>query len=270
MPTSTDLVTDLPADFEVFGQAVDTSLADLKGGTTGQVLAKASNTDMDFVWSADASGIPASAFTAKGNILVGTGTSTYAAQAVGTNGQVLTANSAQADGVEWTTPSSGAYTLISTTNATGSSNVDLTSIAGTYKDLLIIVEDFYFSGGPTNCDIKLNTTQPSYGWTYWQNQSAATQGFQSGGSFSMAQYSDFDASDNNNMMWLKINDYASAFPSKLIEKTTKYRKNYGGVQNMTETSNYYFNDTTAVSRVQLDVIGVDTFVQGTVYLYGVK
>ena len=51
MPTPTDLVTDLPADFEVFGQAVDTSLADLKGGTSGQILAKNSNTDMDFVWT---------------------------------------------------------------------------------------------------------------------------------------------------------------------------------------------------------------------------
>jgi len=50
MPTNTDLVTDLPADFEVFGQAVDTSLADLKGGTTGQILSKATNTDMDFTW----------------------------------------------------------------------------------------------------------------------------------------------------------------------------------------------------------------------------
>lgn len=51
MPTSTDLVTDLPADFEVFGQAVDTSMADLKGGTTGQILSKATNADMDFVWT---------------------------------------------------------------------------------------------------------------------------------------------------------------------------------------------------------------------------
>jgi hypothetical protein len=51
MPTSTDLVTDLPADFEVFGQAVDTSMADLKGGTTGQILSKNSNTDMDFIWT---------------------------------------------------------------------------------------------------------------------------------------------------------------------------------------------------------------------------
>ena len=51
MPTASDLVTDLPADFETFGQAVATSMADLLGGTTGQVLSKASNTDMDFTWT---------------------------------------------------------------------------------------------------------------------------------------------------------------------------------------------------------------------------
>jgi hypothetical protein len=50
MPTSTDLVTDLPADFNVFGQGVDTSMQDLLGGTTGQVLSKASGTNMDFAW----------------------------------------------------------------------------------------------------------------------------------------------------------------------------------------------------------------------------
>jgi hypothetical protein len=50
MPVSTDLVTDLPADFEVFGQAVDTDFQYLLGGTTGQVLSKASGTDLDFIW----------------------------------------------------------------------------------------------------------------------------------------------------------------------------------------------------------------------------
>ena len=50
MPTATDLVTDLPADFNTFGQGVDTTLAELKGGTTGQVLSKTSATDMDFTW----------------------------------------------------------------------------------------------------------------------------------------------------------------------------------------------------------------------------
>ena len=71
MPTSTDLVTDLPADFEVFGQAVDTSLADLKGGTTGQVLSKNSNTDMDFTWvtSDDANAIQNTIVDAKGDLI---------------------------------------------------------------------------------------------------------------------------------------------------------------------------------------------------------
>ena len=65
---------------------------------------------------------------AKGVILVGTGSGTYAAQSVGTNGQVLTANSAQADGVEWTTISGySAPTLGSTSIASGAT---VTTIAG--------------------------------------------------------------------------------------------------------------------------------------------
>lgn len=55
MPQNTDLVKDLPADFEVFGQAVDTDLADLKGGAQNYILSKASATDLDFTWVA---GIP--------------------------------------------------------------------------------------------------------------------------------------------------------------------------------------------------------------------
>jgi hypothetical protein len=108
-PNDTDLVKDGAAAIRTLGSSIDTTLVDLKGGTTGQVLAKNSNTDMDFVWSADASGIPVSAFTAKGVILVGTGTSTYQSQTVGTNGQVLTADSAEADGVKWATPSSPSF-----------------------------------------------------------------------------------------------------------------------------------------------------------------
>jgi hypothetical protein len=50
MPTSSSLVTNLPADFNTFGQAVDTSMSQLKGGTTGQILSKTSATDMAFTW----------------------------------------------------------------------------------------------------------------------------------------------------------------------------------------------------------------------------
>lgn len=56
VPTSTDLVKDGATAIETLGDAIDASLVDLKGGTTGQVLKKASGTDMDFVWSADNAG----------------------------------------------------------------------------------------------------------------------------------------------------------------------------------------------------------------------
>ena len=72
MPTASDLVTDLPADFETFGQAVATSMADLLGGTTGQILTKASNADMDFTWSSESGDISAVTVTSP---ITGGGTS---------------------------------------------------------------------------------------------------------------------------------------------------------------------------------------------------
>jgi hypothetical protein len=56
VPTSTDLVKDGATAIETLGDAIDASLVDLKGGTTGQVLSKNSNTDMDFTWVTDAAG----------------------------------------------------------------------------------------------------------------------------------------------------------------------------------------------------------------------
>lgn len=103
MPTPTDLVTDLPADFEVFGQAVDTSLADLKGGTTGQVLAKNSNTNMDFVWvtSDDANAIQNTIVDAKGDLIAASAADTPARLGVGSNGSLLMADNTTATGLKW-------------------------------------------------------------------------------------------------------------------------------------------------------------------------
>ncbi len=50
VPTSTDLVRDGATAIEALGDSIDASLLDLKGGTTGQILSKATNADMDFTW----------------------------------------------------------------------------------------------------------------------------------------------------------------------------------------------------------------------------
>jgi predicted secreted protein len=103
MPTASDLVTDLPADFETFGQAVATSMADLLGGTTGQVLSKASNTDMDFTWvtSDDANAIQNTIVDAKGDLIGATAADTPARLAVGNNGENLVADSSASTGLRW-------------------------------------------------------------------------------------------------------------------------------------------------------------------------
>jgi len=105
MPTATNLVTDLPADFDVFGQAVDTDFVDLKGGTTGQVLSKTSGTDLAYTWIDPA----ASPLTTKGDLY---GYSTLAARIpIGTNDQVLTADSAEATGLKWAAVGGGGKVL---------------------------------------------------------------------------------------------------------------------------------------------------------------
>jgi hypothetical protein len=49
-PDDTDLVKDGAAAIRTLGSSIDTSLVDLLGGTTGQLLSKTSNTDMDFTF----------------------------------------------------------------------------------------------------------------------------------------------------------------------------------------------------------------------------
>ena len=56
IPQSTDLVKDGATAIATLGQDIDTAFVDLKGGTTGQILSKTSNTDLDFTWIANDQG----------------------------------------------------------------------------------------------------------------------------------------------------------------------------------------------------------------------
>lgn len=128
-PDNTDLVKNGALAIRTAVDAIDSSLVDLKGGTTGQVLSKTSNANMDFVWVAqdDSNAIQNSIVDAKGDLIAATANDTPARLAVGTNGQVLTADSTAATGLAWSyggsrtpyTPTWGVITGVAPTIGNG-------------------------------------------------------------------------------------------------------------------------------------------------------
>ena len=156
-PADTDLVKDGAAAIRTLGNGIDASLVDLKGGTTGQILSKASNTDLDYTWIANDQGditevqagtgisvasgtgpIPvvtntmATAIDAKGDLVVGTGADTFARLAVGgTNGHTLQIDSSTATGLKWAAAGGGGKVVqvVYAQTSTGAS-----SSSSTYAD----------------------------------------------------------------------------------------------------------------------------------------
>ena len=133
-PDDTDLVKDGAAAIRTLGSSIDTTTKNLNPETTTGDIAYRSA-------------------TANTNTRLG----------IGSTGQVLTV----AAGVpSWATPAAGGgMTLISTTAASGGS-VSLTSIAGTFKHLLVVMSDVSVTDN-SNLKIQFNsdTTATRYRWT---------------------------------------------------------------------------------------------------------
>ncbi len=258
MPTSSDLVTDLPADFEVFGQAVDTSLADLKGGTTGQVLKKNSNTDMDFVWGADSAGMT-NPMTTTGDMIYSSSGSTPARLGIGTSGQVI----GIAAGVPaWVTPASGSMTSIATGTLSGAT-VSITSISGSYKDLRLLIRN---PQTPSRKAVYMQLNTDTTGLYGTSNSSSSTA--TSAGSTQIFLNTSQDAGDNKDKIDILLQDYTDTDSNKIGFFNTFYKDDT--TLNVTSHNTFVYRSTSAITSIQLKLESAASWSGGTYILYGVN
>lgn len=186
MPTSSDLVTDLPADFEVFGQAVDTQMKT----------------------NADAA-VSKSLIDAKGDLIVGSAADTVARLAAGTNGYVLTADSTATNGIAWALAAGGKVkqvvsstvtttTVINTTTLTDTGiTATITPTASTSKILVIVsaaVVHFRTAGASSIGGKVLRdaTTIGDFGADGWSGNFATVSGITLCGSFTVQTWNYLD------------------------------------------------------------------------------
>jgi hypothetical protein len=170
-PAPTDFVTDLPADFEIFADAVDASFA------------------------AD-----------EGDLLVGGTSNIFEALPIGALGTVLTSDG---DTAEWAVPAAGGgQTLISTTPFT-STSVTLSAIPADYKHLFVTIQNMDHSGGTTTTTMRLNgNTGNNYAWYYQHLKNDGGTSEDAGVKDSIKMMS---ISGNNGIVALNIPEYTTSF-----------------------------------------------------------
>ena len=109
----------------------------------------------------------ATAIDAKGDLIGGTGADTFSRLAVGANGTILTADSAEATGLKWATPAGGSSTLVLVKAPTSFSNVAGTGttfdgvFTSTYTTYLIVIEKIFAATAADDLLFNLRYAGPS-------------------------------------------------------------------------------------------------------------
>lgn len=269
-PDDTDLVKDGAAAMRTLGNSIDASFVDLKGGTTGQVLSKASNTDLDFTWS---SVDPLTILDAKGDLISATAADTPARLAVGANGTVLTADSAESTGLKWALPSSAkTYSLLNTggTSLTGAQTITVSGISGK-DELFLIIRGAGSASASSVISVRLNAdTGNNYGHFGMSIEPAST--YSSGlvgvidqvtSVYSFAQMSNNAGSEISGFVSISG---CNSTGIKMIHSSGAASTN-SGVNGGNRVLGGYYTGTSTISSVSL-YSSTGNFDSGTLFVYG--
>jgi hypothetical protein len=295
VPTSTDLVKDGATAIETLGDSIDASLADLKGGTTGQVLSKNSNSDMDFTWAApttgDITGVTAgigisgggtsgdvtitnsmaTAITTNGDLIYGTGSGTFTRRGIGTTGQILTVTS----GVPtWESPASSTLSLSQVASGSTTSGAEL-SITGlsSYDTIEFRLDGMQLSAA-TQMYLRINSSTSSvYDFNSITNRQTGSFLATASGWKSAEAATQFEPmqngcnGDGTNQFRVRFtNCKATGFT--LVSGSYGFRIEDGGARRESAIWTGIFKSAAAVSSFQFGTIFSSNFTSGSYVVWG--
>jgi len=274
-PADTDLVKDGASAIRSLGNSIDTAFVDLKGGTTGQVLSKTSNTDLDFTWVAqdDSNAIQNALLTTTGDTIYASSASTPARLGIGSTGQVLTVS---AGGVPtWATASGGGstWTLLNSggTALTGATTITVSGISAQDKIMIFVFEASSANAGAT-ISVRFNSDSGGNYYPFGGYNEATGSQYDQLGLYSGAAGDRFILGRIENDAAGRVS--GSAFIQNATATSGVKMVNFLGTGGNFAAGgnqrNYfgwgYYNSTSAISSISV-LTNTGNFDNGTVYVY---
>ena len=210
--------------------------------------------------------------TTKGDLISATAASTPTRLGVGANNTVLTADSAEATGLKWATPSaSKSYSLLGTATLASAGTITISSLSG-YDNLMITIDS---AKGPASAimTVRFNASNgpyPQFGQATVGGSSYSVYAFQSNTQPSSSSISFGDMSANAASNVCGIIQVLGANGTGLKAWTSVAGTESNGAAT---TRNYFgggmFEPTAVISSVSiLCNAGGNNFVSGTMKVYG--
>jgi len=205
---------------------------------------------------------------AKGDLVVGSATNDAAILGVGTNNQVLTADSSTATGLKWATAASSNIDVdtITTGNLNTLNAIDLTGLTQNYFQLRISGA-ITAGSGTANFTVTVNNdTSGIYVINAWENYTYTIDINQSttANNWKLNTSAIYTNATNNNYIITIFNGGASGYHNVLINGTHRQSDNANLVFFMAQG---YVKTTAAISSIQFATSGAN-FTGGTYELIG--
>jgi hypothetical protein len=184
----------------------------------------------------------------------------------GTTGQVLIKDSATDHDFSWGTPASGGMTELATGSLTGAS-VTISSISASYKDLVLIIRDWYTSGANRQLRIRFNGDSGNNYFVLQLSQTTSTPGNSFNQDSGIGVQSQSSTSDVKNAGYFHIPDYANTNSEKIC-RFSVHSTNNSAAKNAGVGSGAW-DDVSAINSITIG-LNADNFSGGTYILYGVN